>query len=266
MDPRTSAKGMMRCDLCETAVVQITVIYALSTCVPLVLENTFLLTSQNLTRLLTLREENPLPSTLGVKLITKNNKHLDEINKKMSDIKDEINLVEIALDTNDLSKLFSVPSNEHIYRNLPNKITPSLPIFNIENIKVEELSKLFGALSSGSIISEEHGYSIKATQKSPEAGSSPPVKQLLDEPETITTIDTEYRELYNVACLSDEEIWTSGDENNMKLYSINLGLLLKSNRTKSLDQPSNIAVSKSGDLVYTDYMDGTVNIVQNEKI
>ncbi|XP_062569896.1 E3 ubiquitin-protein ligase TRIM45-like [Saccostrea cucullata] len=160
-------------------------------------------------------------------------KYLDEINKTMSDIKDEINLVEIAIDTNDLSKLFSVTSNVHTYRNLPNKIIPSLPKFIPGKIQGEELCKLFGTLSSSSLTSDKHGYSMKTTQKSPEAGSSPPVKQLLDKPKTVTTIKTGYiLRFYNVACLSNEEIWTSGGDSTMKLYSINQGSLLKSITTK----------------------------------
>ncbi|XP_062618141.1 uncharacterized protein LOC134279747 [Saccostrea cucullata] len=108
---------------------------------------------------------------------------------------------------------------------------------------------------------------MNTTQKSPEAGTSPPVKQLLDKPETVTTIYTGYDDyLYNVACLSDEEIWTKGNDSTKKLYSINQGSLLKSITTKSGDEPHDIAVTKSGDLVYADNIDGTVNIVKNEKI
>ncbi|XP_062567632.1 E3 ubiquitin-protein ligase TRIM71-like [Saccostrea cucullata] len=194
-------------------------------------------------------------------------KHLDEINKAMSEIKDKIDLVEIAINTNDLSKLFKVTSNVNIYRSLPQKLVPTLSKFIPEKIQGEKLSKLFGTLSSSSLTSDKDGYSMKTTQKSSEAGSSPPVKQLLDEPETVTTIDTGYdRYLFNVACLSDEEIWTSGNENTMKLYSTNQGSLLKSIRTKSRNNPTDIAVTKSGDLVYTDYGDRTVNIVKSEKI
>ncbi|XP_062597775.1 uncharacterized protein LOC134259195 [Saccostrea cucullata] len=108
---------------------------------------------------------------------------------------------------------------------------------------------------------------MKTTQKSPEAGSSPPVKQLLDEPETVTIIDTGYRyDLYNVACLSDEEFWTSGHDKSMKLYSINRGSLLKSIKTKSGEILSNITVLKGKELVYIDFDDRTVNIVKNAKI
>ncbi|XP_061168270.1 E3 ubiquitin-protein ligase TRIM71-like isoform X2 [Saccostrea echinata] len=191
-------------------------------------------------------------------------KHLDEINKKMSDIKDEIDSVDVAVDSNNISMLFSVTSEIDRHKNLPVKIVPSIPKFTPGKIQ-GELRKLFGALSSSTLTSDKHGYSMK-TQKSPDTGSSPPVKQLLDEPETVTTIDTGYDNLYNVACLSDEEIWTSGEDSTMKLYSINQGSLLKSIRTKSGYKPSDIAVTKSGDLVYTEYIDRTVNIVKNEKI
>ncbi|XP_062621768.1 uncharacterized protein LOC134283329 [Saccostrea cucullata] len=193
-------------------------------------------------------------------------KHLDEINKNVSDIKNEINSMETATDTNDLSKLLNVTSKLHTYRNLPDKVIPFLPKFIRGKIKSEELSKLFGALSSSSLTSDKHGYSIKTTQKSPEAGSSSPVKQLLDEPETVNTIDTRHRNLWNVVCLIDEEIWTSGTDNTMNLFSISQGSLLKSIKTKSGNEPSYIAVTKSGDLVYTDYLYRTVNIVKNEKI
>ncbi|XP_062598799.1 E3 ubiquitin-protein ligase TRIM71-like [Saccostrea cucullata] len=199
-------------------------------------------------------------------------KHLDEINKTMSDIKDEINSVETVIDSNDLSKLFKVTSNVNIYRSLPQKPVPTLSKFIPEKIQEEKLGKMFGTLSSSSLTSDKHGYSMKTTQKSPEAGSSPPVKQLLDEPETVTTINTGYtgifNGLYNVACLSDEEIWTSGDNKTMKLYSINQGSLLKSITIKSLRSRGigDIAVTKSGDLVYSDYNDRTVNIVKNEMI
>ncbi|XP_062600390.1 tripartite motif-containing protein 55-like [Saccostrea cucullata] len=193
-------------------------------------------------------------------------KHLDELNKTMSDIKDEINSTDVTLDTNDLSKLFTITFNVQRYRNLPPKILLSFPKFIPAQIQGEELKKLFGSLSSSSFTSDKHSYSMKSPQKSPEAGSSPPVNQLLDEPQTVTTLHTGYGRLYKVACLSDEEIWTRGDDNTMKLYSINQGSLLKSITPKSRNIPSDIAVTKSGDLVYTDYDVRTVNIVKNEKI
>ncbi|XP_062581839.1 tripartite motif-containing protein 3-like [Saccostrea cucullata] len=192
-------------------------------------------------------------------------KHLDEINKTKSKIKDEIDSVEIAIDCNDLSKLLSATSNVQIYRNLPQKIKVSFPQFTSRYIQGKYLRKYFGTLSLSYLTFDTHGYSMKTSQKSPEAGSSPPVKQLLDQPKTIKTIDTGY-ESYYVTCVSDEEILTSGYPKTLKLHIINQGSLLKSFTTKSGKWPPCIAVTKSGDLVYTDYDDRTVNIVKNKTI
>ncbi|XP_061194257.1 uncharacterized protein LOC133202444 [Saccostrea echinata] len=191
-------------------------------------------------------------------------KHLDEINKKISNIQDDIKSTEFAIDTYDMSELLSVTSNVHMYRKLPEKLVPSLPKF----IPGKILGEIFGTLTSSSLTSDEHGYSMTTIHKSTDAASSPPVKQLLDEPQTIINIRTGYGHPYNVACLSDEEIWASGTGNLMKLFSINEleePQQLKSIRTKSGNSPSDIAVTKSGDLVYTDYDDRTVNFVNNEK-
>ncbi|XP_062569576.1 uncharacterized protein LOC134231607 [Saccostrea cucullata] len=119
---------------------------------------------------------------------------------------------------------------------------------------------MFGSLSALSITTEEHGYILKT----PEAVSCPPVRPLLNEPELINTISTAYR-LYSIFCLSDEEIWICGDDKIMKLYSLQ-GNRLKSFQTKSGNIPLDIAVTRSGDLVYTDPGMRTVNIVKNKQI
>ncbi|XP_061168870.1 uncharacterized protein LOC133178130 [Saccostrea echinata] len=193
-------------------------------------------------------------------------KHLDEIKQGMSEIRKQINLLEVALDSQDISVLFSLKFNTEEYRKLPQRILPSVPIFTPEKFVEDEVLRLFGALSVGSLTSDAHGYSINITQKSPEAGSSPSVKHFLDEPEIVTTIDTGYEFLYKVVCLNDEEIWISKDCEYMRLININGKSGSKTIKSKSGDVPRDIAVTKSGDLVYTDYNDRTVNIVKNEKI
>ncbi|XP_062575686.1 uncharacterized protein LOC134237583 [Saccostrea cucullata] len=193
-------------------------------------------------------------------------KHLDEVNKNISDIKDEINSLEDAVASKDIFYFYNVKFDLEKYKRLPIKIVPSLPNFTPGRIQGGELSKLFGSLAPSSMTTDEQGYRLGIKQKLPEAEFCLPEKQLLDEPETVTTIVTGYERLYNVACLSDEEIWTSGNGNIMKLFSINQGSLLKSIRTKSGNWPCDIAVTKIGDLAYTDHKDRTVNIVKNEKI
>lgn len=86
----------------------------------------------------------------------------------------------------------------------------------------------------------------------------------MDVPKTISIINTGYKYLYSVACLNNEEIWTNGDDKIMRLFNLK-GELLKSIQTKSGNPPQDIAVTKSGNLVYNDEY-GTVNVVKNTKI
>lgn len=64
-----------------------------------------------------------------------------------------------------------------------------------------------------------------------------------------------------MSCLTNDRLWTcSLTDKIIRLYNLQ-GNLLRKIQPKSGDGPWNIAVSKSGDLVFTDYTEGTVNIV-----
>lgn len=68
-----------------------------------------------------------------------------------------------------------------------------------------------------------------------------------------------------MSAVNDDEIWTSGDNKMLKLYNLKSELVRKI-KTKSVNKPLNLQVTKSGDLVYTDYVERTGNIVQNTHI
>ncbi|XP_062586400.1 uncharacterized protein LOC134247997, partial [Saccostrea cucullata] len=129
------------------------------------------------------------------------------------------------------------------------------------HIKSTERSSIKFCSLSALSITTEHGYIMKT----PEAVSCPPVKPLLDKPELITTIDTGYENLKSITCLIDEEFWTCGSHKIMKLFNLQ-GKLLKSIQTKSGNTPCDIAVTRSGVLVYTNPVTRTVNIVNNDQI
>ncbi|XP_062598827.1 E3 ubiquitin-protein ligase TRIM71-like [Saccostrea cucullata] len=189
------------------------------------------------------------------------NKQENEMKQISSDVKQCIVDLKKILDSKDVSLTSAYKSRNAEFRNLPPKISVSLPKFLPHQINTEQLHQMFGSLAALSITTEEHGYKMKT----PEAVSSPPVKSLLDEPELITTIDTGYDKLYSVSCLSDEEIWTSGKADIIKLYDLK-GRLLKSIQTKSGNELSDIAVTRIGDLVYTDSETRTVHIVKSKQI
>ncbi|XP_065926846.1 tripartite motif-containing protein 2-like [Magallana gigas] len=191
------------------------------------------------------------------------NKQEDEITHTISEITQSIADLKKLLDSNDVSRVSAYKSRNAEFRRLPPKLTVSLPNFTPQKINPEQLYQQFGSLSAFSITTEEHGYTMETS----EAGSSP-LKPLLDEPQIISTIQTQYKYygLTSVTCHSDEEIWMCSYNNKMmSLYNLQ-GELVKSDQIKSGNYPWGIAVTRSGDLVYTDYNDSTVNIVKNTQI
>ncbi|XP_062616796.1 tripartite motif-containing protein 2-like [Saccostrea cucullata] len=188
------------------------------------------------------------------------NKQENEIKQIISEVKQCIVDLEKILDSKDVSLTSAYNSRNAKFRSLPLKVNVSLPRFSLQKISADNLNQIFGSLSALSITTEEHGY----TMETPEAVSCPPVKPLLDEPELIATINTGFK-ICSVTCLSDEEIWTCGNDKIMKLYK-RQGKLMKSIKTKSGNTPDDIAVTRSGDLVYTDPGTRTVNIVKNDQI
>ncbi|XP_062571275.1 uncharacterized protein LOC134233324 [Saccostrea cucullata] len=182
------------------------------------------------------------------------NKQQKEIKQITSEVKQRIVDLKKILDSNDASLTSAYKSRNAEFRSLPPKVNVTLPSISLHQINTEQLHQMFGSLSALSITTEEHGFKMKT-----------PVKTLLDEPELITTIATRNLRLHSLTCLSDEEIWTCGLRNIMELYNLQ-GKLLKSIQTKSGSVPRDMAVTRSGDLVYTDPDTRTVNIVKNEQI
>nr|XP_034316508.1 uncharacterized protein LOC117685980 [Crassostrea gigas]XP_034316509.1 uncharacterized protein LOC117685980 [Crassostrea gigas] len=189
------------------------------------------------------------------------NKQEDEITRTISEITQTIAELKKLLNSKDVCLVSEYKSKNAEFRRLPPKIKVSLPNFRPQKIHTDQLIEQFGSLSALSCTTEKQDYDMPPQG----AESSPPDQSLMDVPQVITAIDTGYRYLYGVTCLNDTEVWTRGDDNLMKLFNLQ-GELVESIQTKSGNWPQDIAVTRSGDLVYTDYDDRTVNIVKNTQI
>nr|XP_022304519.1 tripartite motif-containing protein 3-like [Crassostrea virginica]XP_022304520.1 tripartite motif-containing protein 3-like [Crassostrea virginica]XP_022304521.1 tripartite motif-containing protein 3-like [Crassostrea virginica] len=184
------------------------------------------------------------------------------INKTLHEIKQVIVHLKSLLETSDVSHVSKYKSRNGDFRKLPPKLKISFPNFQLQRINTEQLLKQFGSFSTSSIETEEQGYTVP----SPGTESSPPARPLLDVPRLVTDIPTSgYNYLSNVSCLSDEEIWTCGNNTLMELYNLK-GELLKSFQTESGNEPSDIAVTRSGGLVYADPDDSSINLVSGTQI
>ncbi|XP_022293786.2 uncharacterized protein LOC111104232 [Crassostrea virginica] len=166
----------------------------------------------------------------------------DAINRTIPEITQAILDLKRLLDTSDVCLVSEYTSRTEEFRNLPAQFQVTLPTFSPQEINREQIHQQIGSLSELAITF------------------------LLDEPRILTDIQTECGELRSVSCLSDSELWTCGyDDNILRLCNLQ-GELLRSVQTKSGNVPQDIAVTRSGDLVYTDDSDSSINLLSGTQI
>lgn len=187
-------------------------------------------------------------------------KHEDEIRHMMSEITKSIADLKKMMGSNDIFLISDYISRNEEFRKLPSKVAVSLPSF-IPPVVNRELYQQFGSLSLASFKTEQHGYAAD----SPGAECSSPDRPLIGVPRVITELSTEYEQLRGVCCQRDNKIWTCGYDNTLKLYNLH-GELKETLTIRLQTRPWDIAVTNSGDLVFTSDLDRTVNIVNNTQI
>ena len=170
----------------------------------------------------------------------------EAINHTITEITQAILDLKRLLDTSDVCLVSEYTSRTEEFRNLPAQFQVTLPTFTPQEINREQIHQQIGSLSK---------LAIKY-----------PVGTLLKEPRILTNVQTEYKGgLHSVSCLRDNEFWTCNGDNILRLYNLQ-GELLRSVQTKSGNGPWDIAVTRSGDLVYTDYSDRSINLVSGTQI
>eukprot|EP00105_Crassostrea_gigas_P014669 XP_011431418.1 PREDICTED: E3 ubiquitin-protein ligase Midline-1-like [Crassostrea gigas] len=183
-------------------------------------------------------------------------KHLDEIKQIQSIIKQTvIDLLETEK-SNQVPKAIEYSSKNREFSERPPKIQISLPTFIPKPIDNEKLNALFGQIIPLSSATEVDFLSPNQSNTS--------VKELLDESELVTTIQTEYEKLTSATYINEDSVWVSGWSNDIKCFNIK-GLLLQTIKTKSGNFPSDIAVDGGGDLLYISSKTQSVNKVRNEQ-
>ncbi|XP_065938071.1 uncharacterized protein [Magallana gigas] len=181
-------------------------------------------------------------------------KHLNEIKQIQSLIKETLKTIRKIEKSTEVSSTIKYSSKIRKFSKLPPKVQVSLPTFIPKPIDREKLFSLFGQITPLSTDTEENVLSLNQPKTS--------VRELLDEPKLVTTIQTGYENLRSVTCVNEDRIWTSGTTIDIKCFNIK-GSLLQTIKTKSRKWPNDIAVDRDGNLLYCDGTDRTVNIVKN---
>lgn len=136
------------------------------------------------------------------------------------------------------------------FSKLPTQIKVTLPTFITKQIDRDRLCSLFGQITPISTATEEHFSSLNQPNTS--------VRELLNDPELVATIQTQYEKLSSVTFLNEKSIWASGWDINIKWFNIG-GSILKTIKTNLEDRPNDIALDSDGNLLYLDWKTNTVN-------
>ncbi|XP_011440914.3 tripartite motif-containing protein 2 [Magallana gigas] len=183
-------------------------------------------------------------------------KHLDEIKKIQSLIKETLHALRKIEKSNEVSPTIQYSCKTRKFSKLPPKVQVSLPTFIPKQIDREKLHSLFGQITPLSTATEENVLLLNQFNTS--------VKELLDEPELIATIQTGYRELRIVISTNEGKIWTSGEINDIKCFNIKSSNV-QTIETDSKKIPNDIAIDSDGHLLFTSGATRTVNKVKNGK-
>ncbi|XP_052677739.1 uncharacterized protein LOC128158820 [Crassostrea angulata] len=183
-------------------------------------------------------------------------KHLNEIKQMQSLIKETLIVLGELEKSTEISTAIEYISKIKTFSKLPPRVNVLLPTFIPKPIDHEHIYNFFGQIIPLRYAIQEYVLSITQPKTS--------VKELLDKPELVATIQTGYCNLYSVSCLNEEIFCTSGLSSNIKYFNIN-GNLLRTIITKFWGRPIDIAVDGDGDLLYCDWGTKTVLNVKNEQ-
>ncbi|XP_034305168.2 tripartite motif-containing protein 2-like [Magallana gigas] len=181
-------------------------------------------------------------------------KHLDDIKQIQSLIKQILLAIKEIKNSTEVSPTIEYSSKIREFSKIPPKVKVTLPTFIPKPVDREILYSLFGQITPFSTATEENVLSLNQPNTL--------VRELLDEPELVATIQTGYETLRCVTYINDDKIWTSGWTNEIKCFNA-YGSLQQKNVTGSREAPSDIAVDMGSDLLYSDRIVGTVNKVKN---
>ncbi|XP_065937978.1 uncharacterized protein [Magallana gigas] len=171
-------------------------------------------------------------------------KHLIEIKQVQSAIKQSLLAIREIEKSTEVSSTIKYSSRISEFIKIPPNVQVSLPTFIPKPIDREKLYSLFGQITPLSTVTEDNISLLNQPNTT--------VRELLDEPEIVATIQTGYEHLCSVIFHKEDRIWTNGRTRDIKCFNIK-GSFLHTIQTQSGIFPYDIAVDSDGYLLYSDW-------------
>lgn len=157
--------------------------------------------------------------------------------------------------SNKVSEVTEHQSKLNEYKEIPTIIQQPIPSMKSNTDPGKELT----------IELEEYKATLKQAELSSQTDtvfSSMSTRDLLDKAKVFATFPTGVESLWRISCLGTEEAWLSGKGKTITRVDID-GFVRESVTSTCQKTPVDIAVTRKGELIYSDSEHGTVNIVKN---
>ncbi|XP_061191805.1 uncharacterized protein LOC133200085 [Saccostrea echinata] len=182
----------------------------------------------------------------------KNN--LSEFQKLLDNIHEIIKKNEEIIATR-TDQIFTFESQLEVMSQIPQRLYISFAQFQPASAPMNEVCKLMGNLQSST---------LKYTTEIDWASKLHFYNNFLATPSVTTDIDTECCPLYRISCLKNEKAWINGNDDTLR--EINpTGLVLRK-VTAQGSIPFGLATTRTGELLYTDYSEKSVKMLNDGKL
>lgn len=194
-------------------------------------------------------------------------KHLQKVKERCTEIQEAIKSNKDMLHSPNVTKTLSYISRNSALKCLPKKLEVSIPKFISQPINGDLIAEMFGVIVGFSISEyiEEHEQNTEILRHR--------CRGFLDKPETYSSFETQIKCPDKVACQCKGKLWIAGNEGSLKLFKCD-ALQPESGATSSsltlkhvnLNKgPTDIAVTRTRDLIYGIKLENTVFIFKKDK-
>lgn len=188
------------------------------------------------------------------------NKYLRKVKKFCLGIQEAIKSNKDMLHSTNVTKTLSYKSKNSALKRYPEKLEVSIPKFISRPINGDTIAEMFGVIV---------GFSIHSTNNTRLISQG----DFLDTPEIQSVLETEMQRPDKVACQSSGKLWVAGKEGSLKLFKCD-ALQPDSGATSSCltlkhvnvnKGSTDIAVTKTGDLIYGIKLENTIFKLNEDK-
>ena len=210
--------------------------------------------------------------------------HLNRLQELLVEVRQSIQRNKDLLETLEIPKSLSYESMNSTLKRFPPKLEISVPRFIPKAIEDVMNSEKIGIITGFCISNQEGGYQLKSQSGVVPGGSSKEdengeniAKEVLNEPQIITTIETKIKGPKNVVCTNDGNIWVSSDDCPISLFKIHapvnvsrlsFGAINSSVILKNVSAGKGlkcIAVNKTGHLLFGTVLSNTISIYKENE-